>query len=192
MSSAGRAPQLQAGARSFAQPQWRGEDIRGARIFVYSEQGLGDTMVLARYIPMLHSLGATVYFEVQPPLHRLLQNLAGAEQAFVPGTALPEFDWQCPLLSLPLGFGTELANIPAKVPYLKPSEEDVRKWSERLDPACLRVGVVWTGNPGHPRQKERSIPIEQLAQLGQIEGVAFYSLQRHRELASLRRTSFPV
>lgn len=164
--------------RNFTQPQWTGQDIRGARILVYSEQGLGDTMHFARYISRLASRGARAYFEVQKPVYRLLQNLEGAEQVFEQGATLPEFDWQCPLFSLPLAFQTELASIPAKVPYLRPSEQAVQEWSKRLDPTSFRVGVVWSGSPKHPFERYRSVPVAQLAQLSRIPRIALYSLQK--------------
>lgn len=173
-----KTPQFVSSARTLSQPQWKGEDLHGMRIFVYAEQGLGDTIQFARYIPMLKSCGAEVLLEVQPGLRRLLQNLDGANKIVVRGEEVPPFDFQCPLMSLPLGFGTELESIPANVPYLKVPEEAVRQWSGRLDSNKFRVGIVWSGNPKHTRERFRSIPLSTLAQLSRTAGTAFYSLQK--------------
>jgi len=173
--------------RQFEQPQWKGEDIRGARILVFSDQGLGDALQFARYIPLLAERGATVYFEVQPGVQRLLQSLKGAERVLVRGDALPEFEWQCPLLSLPLGFHTELHNIPATVPYLIAPEVAKQAWSERMPPGQVRVGVAWSGNPKHARERHRTVPVEFLAELSQITGTVFYSLQKGPGTAQLER-----
>jgi tetratricopeptide (TPR) repeat protein len=182
-----QTPQFTPFKRQFSQPQWSGEDIRGARILVYSEQGLGDTLQFARYVPLLAARGATVYFEVQPGVQRVLQTLEGAERILVRGDALPEFEWQCPLMSLPLGFHTELGNIPANVPYLKASEAASCAWPERIPPNRVRVGLAWAGSPKHPRERHRSIPIEQLAQLARIEGATVYSLQKGSGAAHLEK-----
>jgi len=161
----------------FSQPQWKGEDLRGARILVYSEQGLGDTLQFARYLPLLAARGATIILQVQPGLRRLLENSGGAAQLLVAGEETPAFDWHCPLLSLPLAFGTEVSSIPAPIPYLRAPEEAVALWSQRLDPDRLRVGLVWSGNPTHARNRDRSMTVEAMARLSRMEKAAFYSLQ---------------
>ena len=162
----------------FAQPQWRGEPIRGARIYVYAEQGLGDTLQFVRYVPMLAELGAEVVLEVQPPLLTLLEGLHPAVQVIVKGERPHKVDWHSPLLSLPGAFGTDLSNIPAPAPYLRADAGKCAAWSHRLAAGSLRVGVVWTGNPEHTRDRLRSIPFSQFRRLTHIAGATFYGLQK--------------
>ncbi len=162
----------------FAQPQWRGEPIRGAKIYVYAEQGLGDTLQFVRYIPMLVERGAEVILEVQPPLVDLLGNLGPAVQVIVKGERPQEVDWHSPLLSLPGAFDTNLSNIPAPVPYLRADPGKCAGWSRRLTANSLKVGVVWTGNPGHTRDRLRSISFAQFRRLTEVEGATFYALQK--------------
>ena len=162
----------------FAVPQWRGEPIRGARIYVYAEQGLGDTLQFVRYVPMLVALGAAVVLEVQPPLLELLRDLHPAVQVIVKGERPQEVDWHCPLLSLPGAFGTDLSNIPAPVPYLRADADKCAAWSQRLTTEILRVGVVWTGNPEHTRDRLRSISFSQFRRLTGVAGSTFYALQK--------------
>jgi ADP-heptose:LPS heptosyltransferase len=110
-------------------------------------------------------------------LHRLLAHFPGAVEVIRHGEAPPEVDWQCPLLSLPLAFGTELNSIPAEIPYIAPDPAQVEVWKQRLRGDSLRIGLVWGGSPLHPHDARRSIPLEQLAPLTNVEGATFYSLQ---------------
>ena len=162
----------------FAVPQWRGESIRGARMYVYAEQGLGDTLQFVRYVPMLVELGAEVVLEVQAPLVALLQDLHPAVRVIVKSERPQDVDWHSPLLSLPGAFGTDLSNIPAPVPYVRADAGKCGAWSQRLAAGELRVGVVWTGNPEHTRDRLRSIALSQFGRLAAVEGATFYALQK--------------
>jgi len=93
------------------------------------------------------------------------------------GETLPEFNWQCPLLSLPLAFETEMNTIPAKVPYVHPDSTQVAAWQQRLQGNTRRIGLAWAGNPSMHRDRLRSIPLELFAPLMKVPGTTFYSLQ---------------
>src|SRR6201999_1002890 len=96
-------------ARDFPQPLWLGEeDIAGKTILLHSEQGFGDTIQFCRYVPLVAARDARVMLEVEDPLCELMTGLAGTVQVFAKGGALPEFDIQCALPSLPLAFKTGL------------------------------------------------------------------------------------
>jgi hypothetical protein len=160
--------------------------LEGSRILLYAEQGAGDTLQFVRYVPLVAARGGKVILEVQSSLHRLLASTPGATEVFRRYEALPQFDWQCPLLSLPLVFGTELDTIPAKIPYVRPDPAQVQVWRERLGAPVAerrengnsqRIGLAWAGSPLHPYDLWRSIPLEQLAPLTHLEGTTFYSLQ---------------
>ena len=162
----------------FAQPQWQGEPILGSRIYVYAEQGLGDTLHFVRYVPKLVELGAEVVLEVQPLLYSLLRDMGPAVRV-VPKRERPQdVDWHCPLLSLAGVFRTDLGNMPAAVPYLHAEPGKKETWSRRLATVGLRVGLVWTGNPEHTRDRLRSIPIAHFGRLTEVKGSTFYSLQK--------------
>jgi tetratricopeptide (TPR) repeat protein len=166
--------------RGFAQPQWRGEPLNGARILVHSEQGYGDTLQFCRYLPMVAAAGGTVIFETQERVVRLSKELEGVSEVLRTGEKLPEFDYHCPLLSLPTAFGTELENIPNATPYLRAPEEARRKMAAvNWNPDKLRVGLLWAGNPSflNDRFRFRSVPLKEFAPLFGVEGVRFYSLQ---------------
>jgi len=166
-------------ARNFAQPLWLGDaDPKGKRILLWAEQGLGDTIQMARYVPLLLARGAEVLIEVPGPLVSLIAGIPGVTQVIAKGEALPAFDLQCPLMSLPVAFETGLETIPAEVPYLRAPEAKSRQWQERLGAKTRRrIGLVWSGAPGHRNDRNRSIPLEALLPL--LEAAAdCYSLQK--------------
>jgi tetratricopeptide (TPR) repeat protein len=163
--------------RKFVEPLWQGEPLEGSRILLHAEQGLGDTLQFVRYVPMVAAHGGNVVLEVQPRLHRLLARTSGAEKVIYRGEVIPPVDWQCPLLSLPRAFATDLHSIPARIPYVRPDPALVEIWRERMAGSSVRIGLVWGGSPTFPHERWRSIPLELLAPLTKIEGTAFYSLQ---------------
>lgn len=170
-----------------AQRIWRGEPAEDKVLLLYAEQGFGDTIQFCRYAPLVAERCRKVVLMVQPELVRLLGSLPGVDRVVAEGQPLPAFDLQCPLLSLPLSFGTRLENIPADIPYLAPDEESVLEWRERLSggmAGCLKVGLVWAGCAHErsvflaARDKRRSISPEILAPLLGVPDVGFYSLQK--------------
>lgn len=164
-------------ARKFDRPLWLGDaPIAGKTILLHAEQGLGDTIQFCRYAPMVAALGVSVVLEVQRPLVDLMKTLAGLTAVVAGGDALPDFDLHCPLLSLPLAFKTDLASIPADVPYLR-TPAGAMEWDARLGAKRPRIGLVWSGNPGHKRDGARSIPFYALLPLLDL-GATFVSLQK--------------
>jgi tetratricopeptide (TPR) repeat protein len=168
-----------AGRRTFAQPQWRGEDVAGRTILLHAEQGLGDTIQFARYAALAAERGARVLLEVQPALVRLLSGLDGVERVLARGEALPAFDLHCPLLSLPLALATTPATIPAAIPYLRAEPERAAAWRARLEQRPgFRVGIAWQGNPHSIADLGRSAPLAAFAPLAAVPGVRLIALQK--------------
>ncbi len=192
-----QADQLASERRNFPQPLWLGSgELAGRTILLHAEQGFGDTLQFCRYVPLLASRGARVILEVQRPLQRLMGTLAGAPQVISRGEPLPTFDLHCPLLSLPLAMRTQIDTIPARMPYLAATEDQVREWRDRLaGHEKPRVGLVWAGNP----RKElancfrvdalRSMEFAQLAPLLDVSGCEFYSLQKGDDAVAQLRDS---
>ena len=167
--------------RKFAQPQWRGEPLDGRTVLLHAEQGFGDTIQFLRYAPLVAGRGGKAIVEVQGPLRPLAARIPGVT-VLARGEALPAFDLHCPLLSLPLAFGTTLDSIPAQMPYLSAAPERVAHWAERIRALCgspsgRKVGIVWAGSPVHRNDRNRTIAIERLAPLLAVEGTRWFSLQ---------------
>ena len=165
--------------RNFPQPLWLGnETIEGKRILLHSEQGFGDTLQFCRYVKLVADLGAMVFLEVPAALKNLLAGLAGVSCILGKNEPLPNFDFHCPLMSLPLAFNTLLENTPADVPYLQPDPKLVVKWECKLGEKQLpRIGIAWSGNPNHAQDEHRSISLERFLKL-RAENIQFVSLQR--------------
>jgi hypothetical protein len=170
--------------RNYPLPQWRGEDVRGKRVFIHPEQGLGDTIQFIRYAPLLAERGATVIVESQREVAELIRRMPSVSQVTIRGEPPPPFDLHCPTMSLPLGFGTTLETIPANVPYLSPDPNLIGIWREKLaaESDALKVGICWAGRPTHNRDRFRSARLTDFAPLARIPNVRFYSLQ-HGEAA---------
>jgi tetratricopeptide (TPR) repeat protein len=164
----------------YPRPLWRGEtDLNGKVILLCCEQGMGDTIQFVRYAPLLAELGAKVLLGVHGPLTDLMRSVPGISQVFADGETLPHFDLYCPLLSLPMLFGTELSSIPARVPYIRPYQERVAQWRERVpDNGRLRVGICWAGTSAHLNDRQRSIPLETFAAILSVPGLDLISLQK--------------
>jgi len=164
--------------RDFPQPLWRGEDVEGKTVLLHSEQGFGDSIQFCRYAPALAARGARVILEVEAPLLRLMTTLDGGIDVIARGSPLPAFDAYCPLLSLPLAFGTRLDTVPSVTPYLHAQARDIAAWNERLDERRQpRIGLAWSGNRDHLRDAERSIALEALLPLIDLDA-SFVSVQK--------------
>ncbi len=164
--------------RLFNEPLWLGAPLNGAAILLYAEQGLGDSLQFLRYAPMVAAVGGKVILDLPPNLHRLAKQTPGITALAGNGEPLPPFACRCPLMSLPLAFGTTVETIPARVPYLFAPPDALQTAAALQWPSeGLRVGIAWTGNPAHPKNRSRSVPLDLLASLFDLEGVHFYSLQ---------------
>ncbi len=164
--------------RRFDRPLWTGEALDGRTLLLHAEQGAGDSFMFCRYVPMAAALGPVV-LEAPKPMVRLFEQLRGPVAVVTAGEVPPPFDLHCPLLSLPLAFGTTLASIPAETPYLEPDPASAEAWRQRLSALSgRRVGLVWAGNPDQPDDRRRSIATEALAPLGMVAGISFVSLQK--------------
>jgi tetratricopeptide (TPR) repeat protein len=166
---------------AFDQPIWLGkEQINGKTILIHTDEGLGDTIQFARYVPMVAAKGARVVLLVPDALCPLLSELDGVSQCLpLRSASPPAFDMYCPISSLPLAFGTSLETIPSATPYLPaPAESRVAAWEARLGPHDrLRVGLVWSGNPKHKNDHNRSVLLRAFSSILDLDAT-FVSLQK--------------
>jgi len=165
-------------------PQWTGEDIAGKRILLQSEQGFGDAIQFARYVPLVAARGARIVLECLPELRPLFATIPGVEEIVIKGSQTPDADLSIPLLSLPRIFGTSLATIPAQIPYLRSANVMTLP---RRPGTNLRVGLVWAGKP---TPRDRSWPLPLLATLMENPQIAFFSLQTGPRAAELAAAGY--
>jgi tetratricopeptide (TPR) repeat protein len=156
-------------------PEWRGEALAGQRLLVYAEQGLGDTIQFARFLPLLNERGARVVLACAPSLLALLAQLP--VETVAKTATLPSCDLWVDQMSLPRLLATGAESIPAASGYLAADPCRVAAWQARLPPGPL-VGLVWAGNPGHSNDARRSLPVARLAPLlAACPSVRFVSVQ---------------
>ncbi|MBV9456085.1 MAG: tetratricopeptide repeat protein [Bradyrhizobium sp.] len=171
------------GYPELSQPMWLGDGpIEGKTILVFADEGLGDTIQFARYIPMLAARGARVLLWVVDPLASLLSGLSGVSRLLTKSDPLPAFDLHCPLCSLPLAFRTRLETIPPDGYLPRPAEARIQAWEDRLQTrfgprSKPRVGLAWSGNPNHSDDQNRSVQLQKLLCLLDLD-IAFVSLQK--------------
>lgn len=187
---------------------WRGEPLAGRRLLLWSEQGLGDNLMMLRYLPLLRSAGiARLIVYCEAALARLVAQLALADKVLtkpeklmsaqarpVPADA---YDVHCSTMSLPHLLDTRADGIPAAIPYLRVPEDLRRRWAARLaalpgDQASLRVGLVWGGSKSLAGDALRSMALAQFAPLLALPGVSWVSLQKGEPAAQLRDADWPI
>lgn len=172
---------LSAPGRRFAQPTWDGHDLGDGALLMHGELALGESLQFVRYARLAAARCGCVIFECAPRLKPLLQSVQGVGRITLPGEALPPFAAHVPLYSLPRVFGTTLQNIPWNGPYIHADPARAAECRRRVESAGatgIKVGLVWSGNPQNPYNRDRSIALAALAPLQSVPGLAFYSLQK--------------
>ena len=172
--------------------RWTGEALQGRTLLVHEEGGFGDILQFARYLPKLASAGGRILLRAPAPLLPLLSRLGGVDAVTPTGAVTPPHDLVCPIMSLPLIYGTTLQTVPSPGPYLTPDRTRIADWRARLAadikhfarPPTLRVGLVWAGetSPSHRDamlwDRKRSTRLDTLEPLADLSsGMLFYSLQ---------------
>jgi rfaE bifunctional protein nucleotidyltransferase chain/domain len=180
--------------RQIPRPQWDGGSLEGKIIFLWCEQGIGDTLQFIRYARILKERGATVWQECAEHLIPLLSTCSDVDRFFAEGTGVPiQFHCHSPLMSLPSFCGTTLATIPAQVPYLSADANRVEHWrNEMAHVPGLKIGITWQGNPGHRWDHHRSFSIQWFRDLAMLDDVSVFSLQKGLGTENLPNARFPV
>ncbi len=162
-------------------PRYAGEALHGRTLLLAAEQGMGDTLQFIRFARDFAARGARVVAQVPAPLAALCASAPGVSSVITSADPLPAYDFQLPLLSAGAALQVDVRALAVEVPYLAPDAARVAHWREVVaaDPATLRVGLSWSGNPGHGNDRRRSCPLAELAPLLGMRDVAWYSLQRH-------------
>lgn len=164
-------------------------DLTGRTILVVHEDGFGDTLHFARYLPLLASRGANVIVSAPAALTRIMRTVPGVAAIHGPDEPPPFHHYYCPFFSLPRAFETTPDSIPATPPWLRADPHLTNRWNDRLPAGRPRVGLVWAGQarprlPGFATlDGRRSVTLATLAPLAAVGGVCFISLQHGPEAA---------
>lgn len=184
--------------RVFRQPRWQGDLLRGERVLLHAEQGLGDTIQFCRYAALVAARGGVPILQVQEPVERLMRSLpvvrAGVAATAVLGNPPPEFDLECPLMSLPAVFQTTPQTVPWQGAYLgvesnlaseKCAQFPHAHTNQRPSTRPLRIGLAWSGNPRYKADRQRSMSLQTLLPLLRTPAITWVSLQKGPAAAQL-------
>jgi tetratricopeptide (TPR) repeat protein len=176
--------------------RWLGQDAGGRTLLVWADQGIGDTLMMARYLPLLERRGVgKVLLHCEDALVRLIGGMQGVDRVVPRSLPVPfgEFDYYCPIMSLPLAFDTTVETIPEAVPYLRVPDEIDRRWQRRMrDLRPFRVGLVWAGRRDFPGDDRRSIALDRFAPLLQLADMSFVSLQKGEPAGQIERLGWEI
>jgi hypothetical protein len=175
-------------------PQWNGMALPDDAILLIGDQGYGDTLQFARFIPRVAERCGRVLLGCTPDLAPLLSRIPGVAECFVTWKEIPPHTVYCRLSSVPALLNIDMDELPGPTPYIRPDAESVAAWGKRLDERLggrqrrPRVGIAWAGRPSHPNDRRRSLRLDQLAPITALEGVTLISLQKQvpaRDAAAL-------
>lgn len=165
--------------RDFASPVWDGSPLAGRTLLVHDEQGVGDTIMFARYAALLQTHGARVFLDCNGQLVRLLSSMPGIAGVIPRYDPVPPHDVHVALASLPHMLRATLYTIPAPFAYLRAEPDLVENWRARLGPRRgLRIGLVWAGNPEFKSDRLRSPGLAAFRPLLDLPRVSVYGLQK--------------
>nr|WP_283949689.1 tetratricopeptide repeat protein [Limobrevibacterium gyesilva] len=170
-------------------PQWNGGPLQGQRLLLVGDQGFGDVVMFARYIPWVLARCPDVSVACSGEMRPILARMFPGLHLFNRWDEAPPFAAFCPFSGLPRLAGTRLDTIPAEIPYLRADPDRVRAWRQRLDglvpPGLRRVGIAWAGRPTHSNDHNRSISLDTLAPIAALDGIALVSLQKGPAVAQI-------
>lgn len=173
--------------RGYSRPQWDGGDLEGKTLLIHSEQGFGDFIQFARFLPEAAARsGARLMVECPRDLVRLVAAMECVHGVIPKGDGLPEFDAWIPIMSLPRVLGTTWESLPAETPYLD-APPDAGFPLGPNDEKSLRVAIAWAGKPSHKNDRMRSIPFQTFMTLSEIPGVALYGFQKGERARDVTR-----
>ncbi|MEE8214448.1 MAG: glycosyltransferase family 9 protein [Alphaproteobacteria bacterium] len=167
---------LKKGTMNFPQPFWDGSEQPDKTLLIHVDQGIGDAILCARYIPAAADRVRQVILAAHPRMGRFFGSVDSRIKTVEIGDSVPDFDVHVDIFSLPPIFGATLEAIP-QPPYLDAEPDIEAEWKGRLDGPEFRVGLAWQGNPENARDKERSMKLMDLEPLLRTPGVKFYGLQ---------------
>ena len=159
------------------QPRWDGSPMLDKTLLVHTEQGAGDTIQFARYLPLVKERVGRLLLVAPEPMQALLATVEGVDEIRGPGDIpATAFDSYVPMMTVAGLLETILDTIPTTIPYLSPPPDRSRP----LAPApgrALRVGVAWAGSPTQGNDRNRSATLAEFAPLFGISGIEWVSLQ---------------
>lgn len=175
------APFIKKFVQRFLQDKWDGRKFKDKTLVVYSEQGLGDFIFFARFLPKVKQLGGKVILEVQEPLVDLVGKNFGVHEVVSRSNGNiwnmpPEGDYCISVCSLPLVFKIDsFDKIPNKPYIFAPDLPRPKEFNKKQ----FNIGLCYAGNSDHPRDHTRSMFLEHFAPIIKTEGVQVFNIMKN-------------
>jgi Tfp pilus assembly protein PilF len=161
---------------------WNGQKLPDGTLLLIADQGFGDMIQFARYIPMLKDRVGKMILGWGPEVTALLGDHPDIDICFPNWGEVPPHDAYVLLSSLPFIFGTTADTIPMPIPYIHMKQDRVEHWRNRLAELLperrLRVGLAWAGRPTHPNNMRRSVRLSAFAPVMAVPNVDFVTIQK--------------
>jgi len=182
-------------------PCWDGSQLNGRSVFIYEEQGVGDTFHFSRYLRNIKKEfgDGVVIFGCRSSIVDFYYGKDSGwskyiDKVLLPGDKIPKFDMHLPLLSIPFIMNLGIENLSVDVPYLTPPKNLVDNYREKILNECkpnkLKVGLAWQGAKDNVNDKTRSISLRSFSSLLHLEDVQFFSLQRGFGCEQIKENGF--
>lgn len=170
--------------------RWHGERYDGKRLLIVSEQGFGDAIWIARYLPRVKALGGELIMECRPELIPLIASMNVVDRLIAKTDALPDADFSIYQCSIPGLYTHNFAGIP-RSPYIDAEAQRAGKFDGVFARARdkVRVGIVWSGSTTFGANHDRAVPLKIFLQWFALPNVQLYSLQKGPPEAELNRLS---
>ena len=156
-------PKVTLKRRHFDSKLWLGhENLSGKTILIYAEGGFGDTIQFIRYAKLFEP-DVQLIIQCQTPLIELVKGMGLSADVITLGDTPPSHDYHCPLMSLPLAFGTTIETVPHFDQYIYASDEHIEKWGAFVGQMTgPKIGIVARGSNSFVNDKSRSFDLKAL------------------------------
>ena len=154
-------------------------EIQNKKIFISSDQGLGDIILQSRFVKLLADYGAQVTFQIPQSMQQLLKNLDDKINITTSQITKNNFDYSCELGDLFKIFNIDISNIPLSESYLNIDKKWIKKWQNKLNKKNFNIGIVWQGKNGEPVDEGRSFKLKNFENISNIKNIQLISLQKN-------------
>lgn len=160
-------------------PRWDGAPLPRGTLLLWPEQGYGDTILSVRFVEQARARVGRIILACKPELRTLFNNVKGIDQIVLLGEPVPPHDAHAPLMNLLQIFISSSDDIPAPAKF-SIMEAKRTKLQPVFYPAKhhLKVGIVWSGSVTFKNNCIRATTLERFLELGAIQGVRLFSLQK--------------
>ena len=161
------------------------KNIKNKKILVTCDQGLGDTILLSRFVSLLPDYGANVFFQIKASLKELFKNLNDKISIINEEDIIEHYDYHCSLGDLFEIFNINKLDIPMKNEYIKVDKKWIDKWKDKLDHTKVNIGISWQGKPGDTLDEGRSFNLKYFENISHLNNVQLVSLQKNEGLEQI-------